>query len=170
MTDASALLKAEALSQVLSCQTPPKICIPAATSRLLETNKEVQKMKSSINTNLLAYVLIRVLFSTTIACIIMIGAYFATSDVVIMLVIGIPVVMVTCLYTAVIIARRTKDLVDEPLSKVVEFANVLRKASQALIETAQNLNVKADAIQNAADILDNFADSETTEAENNNAS
>ena len=124
-------------------------------------------MKSSINTNLLAYILIRILFSTAIACLIMIGAYFATSDVTVMLVVGIPVVMTTCLYTAVIIARRAKDLVDEPLSKVVEFANVLRRASHALIETAQNLNVKADAIQNAADMLDNFADTHTTEAENN---
>jgi len=120
-------------------------------------------MKNPINTNLLSYVLIRVLFSTVIACIIMVGAYFATSDVMVMLLIGIPVMLTICLYTAIIITRRTKELVDEPLSKVVEFANVLRHASDALIETANDLNIKANVIQDTADMLENFSETPDTE-------
>jgi len=123
-------------------------------------------MKNSLKANLLSYIVIRIFLSTTIACTILIGAYLATSDVTAVLLIGIPVIVITCLYTSVIIARRTKELVDEPLSKVIQFANILREASNALIETAETLNQKADVIQNTADMLDDVIDSNNIKQEN----
>jgi len=70
-----------------------------------------------------------------------------------------PLTVAVCLYTAMIIARRTKDLVDVPLNKMFEYTQILKEASLALIETARNLDQKANAMHNAADLLDEVAES-----------
>ena len=114
-------------------------------------------LKVPHNRKLFKYVLIRLLFSSAIACLLLLGFYMFYGEMWIAIIITIPLIVATCLYTAMIIARRTKDLVDVPLGKMLEFTNVLKDASLILIETAKNLDKKAAAMHIAADMLDEVA-------------
>ncbi|MCL2221041.1 MAG: hypothetical protein FWC20_02175 [Oscillospiraceae bacterium] len=114
-------------------------------------------LKVPHNKKLFKYVLVRLLFSSAIACLLLLGIYLFYGEMWIAIVLTIPLVIATCLYTAMIIARRTKDLVDVPLSKMLEFTHVLKDASLILIETAKNLDKKAAAMHTAADMLDEVA-------------
>jgi len=111
------------------------------------------------NKKLFKYVLVRLLFSSAIACLLLLGFYLFYGEMWIAIVITIPLIIATCLYTSMIIARRTKDLVDAPLNKMLEFTHVLKDASLILIETAKNLDKKAAAMHTAADLLDEVAES-----------
>jgi len=114
---------------------------------------------------LFKYVFIRLLFSSVIACLILLGIYLRYGEMWIAIVFTLPLSIAVCLYTAMIIVRRTKDMVDVPLNKMFEYTHILKIASLALIETAKNLDQKACAMHTAADMLDEVAESFETTAE-----
>jgi len=116
------------------------------------------KQKIPQSKKLFKYVFVRLMFSSIISCLLLLGIYLSYGEILIAFIISIPLITATCLYTAMIVSRRTKDLVDVPLSKMLEYTRVLKDASVALIETAKNLDQKACAMHTAADILDVVAE------------
>ena len=116
------------------------------------------KQKIPQSKKLFKYVFVRLMFLSIIACLLLLGIYLAYGAIWIAFIVSLPLITATCLYTAMIVSRRTKELVDLPLSKMLEYTRVLKDASVALIETAKNLDQKACAMHTAADMLDVVAE------------
>lgn len=113
-------------------------------------------LKVPHNKKLLKYVLVRLIFASIITCLLMLGIYIMSGDIFVALVISMPLIIAMSLYTSLIIVRRTKNLVDVPLSKMLEYTHVLKDASLTLIETAKNLD-KRNAMHAAAIMLNEVA-------------
>ena len=125
-------------------------------------------VKASHNKKLFKYVLIRLIFSSIISCLLLLGVYLLYGEMWIAIAFSMPLTLAICLYTSLLIARRTKNLIDIPLGKMLEYTHILKDASLALIEAAKTLDVKATSMNNAADLLDEVAITceKMTESEN----